>query len=152
MKVSIDIIKFKQSISSILSLSRITLFSSDSDVLFSTKDKFKELELSKQLSIAIKSQAAVQGTSVSSDGEITLNAVLPIKYANKIVGFIQLTKLLSSITNTLADINNVDIHLITSKSVLQQSDYDDKVKEAEEENHWKLLNSFILTSPTMSQF
>ena len=151
-KAGLEIYDFKQSISSSLPLSRITLFSPSSDVLFSTKDKFKELELSKQLSIAIKSQAAVQGTSVSSDGEITLNAVLPIKYANKIVGFIQLTKLLSSITNTLADINKVDIHLITSKSVLQQSDYDDKVKEAEEENHWKLLNSFILTSPTMSQF
>ena len=35
---------------------------------------------------------------------------------------------------------------------MQQSDYDDKLKEAEEESHWKLLNSFILTSPTMSQF
>jgi signal transduction histidine kinase/CheY-like chemotaxis protein len=151
-KAGLEIYDFKQSISSSLPLSRITLFSPSSDVLFSTKDKFKELELSQQLSIAIKSQAAVQGTSVSSDGEITLNAVLPIKYANKIVGFIQLTKLLSSITNTLADINKVDIHLITNKSAVQQSDYDDKLKEAEEESHWKLLNSFILTSPTMSQF
>jgi signal transduction histidine kinase len=151
-KVSLDIIKFKQSISSILSLSRITLFSPSSDVLFSTKDKFKQLELSKQLSIAVKSKAAVQGTSVSSDGEITLNAVLPIKYENKVVGFIQLTKLLSSITNTLADTNKVDIHLITHKSVVQQIDYDDKLKEIEEENHWKLLDSFILTSPTISQF
>ena len=151
-KAGLEIYDFKQSISSSLPLSRITLFSPSSDVLFSTKDKFKELELSQQLSMAIKSQAAVQGTSVSYDGEITLNAVLPIKYANKIVGFIQLTKLLSSITNTLADINKVDIHLITNKSVVQQSDYDDKLKEAEEESHWKLLNSFILTSPTMSQF
>jgi len=151
-KAGLEIYDFKQSISSSLPLSRITLFSPSSDVLFSTKDKFKELELSQQLSIAIKSQAAVQGTSVSSDGEITLNAVLPIKYANKIVGFIQLTKLLSSITNTLADINKVDIHLITNKSAVQQSDYDDKLKEAEEESHWKLLNSFIITSPTMSQF
>ena len=88
-KAGLEIYDFKQSISSSLPLSRITLFSPSSDVLFSTKDKFKELELSQQLSMAIKSQAAVQGTSVSYDGEITLNAVLPIKYANKIVGFIQ---------------------------------------------------------------
>jgi signal transduction histidine kinase/CheY-like chemotaxis protein len=151
-KAGLDIYEFKQSISSSLSLSRITLFSPSSDVLFSTKDKFKELELSKQLAIAVQSKAAVQGTSVSSDGEITLNAVIPIKYANKVVGFIQLTKLLSSITNTLADINKVDIHLITHKSVIQKDDYDAKLKEIEEENYWRLLDDFILTSPTMSQF
>ena len=151
-KAGLDIYEFKQSISSSLSLSRITLFSPSSDVLFSTKDKFKELELSKQLATAVQSKAAVQGTSVSSDGEITLNAVLPIKYANKVVGFIQLTKLLSSITNTLADINKVDIHLITHKSVIEQVDYDAKSKEIEEENHWELLDSFILSSPTLNQF
>ncbi|NQZ87881.1 MAG: response regulator [Saccharospirillaceae bacterium] len=151
-QASIDILNYKQSISTRLPINRITLFSPSSKILFSTKDKFKQLELSKQLSIAVKSNTAEQGISVSPDGEITLNAVLPIKYKNSVVGFIQLTKLLSSITNTLADSNKVDIHLITHKSVVQQVDYDDRLKELEEESHWELLDSFILTSPTMSQF
>jgi signal transduction histidine kinase/ActR/RegA family two-component response regulator len=151
-KAGLDIYEFKLSISSILSLSRITLFSPSSDVLFSTKDKFKQLELSKQLSIAVESKSAVQGTSVSSDGEITLNAVVPIKYKNKVVGYMQLTKLLSSMTSTLASTYNVDIHLITHKSVIKEVDYKNKLNELEEENNWKLLDSFILSSPTMDKF
>jgi signal transduction histidine kinase/ActR/RegA family two-component response regulator len=151
-QASIEVLNYKQSISTRLLLSRITLFSPASDVMFSTKDNFKKLERSTQLSIAIKSSTAEQGISVSADGEITLNAVLPIKYENKVVGFIQLTKLLSSITNTLADTNKVDIHLITHKSIVKQNDYEQKAEELEEKHDWDLLESFVLTSPTISLF
>jgi len=145
-KASIDIFNYKQSISSRLLLNRITLFSPSSEVFFSTKDNFKVLELNEQLSISVKSGSAEQGISVSTAGEITLNAVLPIKYKNKIVGFIQLTKLLSTITNRLADINKVDIHLITKKSVVNQVDYEYRTDALEDNHQWDLLESFILTS------
>jgi signal transduction histidine kinase len=151
-RAEIAIINFNQSITSSLSLSRITLFSPSSVVMLSTKDKFKELELSKQLTLAVKTNAAEHGISVSSDGEITLNAVLPIKHENKIVGFIQLTRLLSTIISSLAETNKIDIHLLTHKIIVNQVDYENKINELTEENHWQLLNSFILSSATMSQF
>ncbi|NQZ23117.1 MAG: response regulator [Colwellia sp.] len=151
-RAQIATIEFKQSISSSLNLSRITIFSPSSEVLFSTKDKFENLELSQQLSLAVRSNEAEQGISVLSDGEITLNAVLPIKHENKVVGFIQLTKLLSSITRSLADTNKIDIHLLTHKSIIEQVDYDFRVREFKEPSHWQLLDSFILTSATMTRF
>jgi signal transduction histidine kinase len=151
-RYSLKTFNFKTSISSSLNLDRITIFSPSSVVLYSTKDKFKNIELSQQLSLAIKSNETAQGVSVLSNGEITLNAVVPIKHENKIVGFIQLTKLLSSITRSIADTNKSDIHLLTHKSIIEPIDYDLRINELKEPSHWQLLDSFILTSATMTQF
>jgi len=145
-------IRFNQSVYSYLSLSRVTLFSPSSDILFSTKDNFKEMELSKQLTLAVQSKTAEHGISVSSDGEITLNAVLPINLENEVVGFIQLTQPLSNITSSLADTNNIDIHLLTHKSIVKENDYEQRMNEIREQSDWNLLDSFIITSATMSQF
>jgi len=149
---SLATFKFKQSISSSLNLSSITIFSATSDKLYSTKDEFKNLEKSQQLFLAVNSNEAQQGISVLSDGEITLNAVRPIKHNNKIVGFIQLTKLLSSITGSIADTNTIDIHLLAHKNFIEQVDYDIRAKELKEPSHWQLLDSFIVTSATMTRF
>jgi len=145
-------IRFNQSVYSYLSLSRVTLFSPSSDILFSTKDNFREMELSEQLTLAVKSKAAEHGISVSSDGEITLNAVLPINHENEVVGFIQVTQPLSNITGSLADTNNIDIHLLTHKSIVEQNDYEQRMNEINTQSHWKLLDSLIITSATISQF
>jgi len=145
-------IRFNQSVSSYLSLSRVTIFSPSSDILFSTKDNFKAMELSQQLVIVAQSKTAEHGISVSSDGEITLNAVLPIKYENEVVGFIQLTQPLSSITSSLADTNNIDIHLLTHKSIVEQNDYQQRMSEIKEQGYWKSFDSFIVASATMSRF
>jgi signal transduction histidine kinase/CheY-like chemotaxis protein len=151
-RYSVATLKFKTSISSSLNLDRITIFSPSSVVLYSTKDKFKDIEKSQQLSLAVRSNKAEQGISVLSDGEITLNAVLPIKHENKVVGFIQLTKLLSSLTRSLADTNKIDIHLLTHKSIIEKDDYDFRVNDLEDASHWKLINSFILATGTMTKF
>jgi len=149
---SLATLNFKQSISSSLNLSSITIFSATSDKLYSTNDEFKNLEKSQQLFLAVNSKEAQQGISVLSNGEITLNAVLPIQHENKVVGFIQLTKLLSSITDSLADTNKIDIHLLTHKIAIEKVDYDIRVNELTENSHWQLLDSFIVTSATMIRF
>jgi signal transduction histidine kinase/CheY-like chemotaxis protein len=163
-KARIDILNFKQSTPSSLSLSRITLFSASSDVLFTTldisssdllpsnQDKSNGVQLSNQFALAIKSKSSEQGISISSDGQISLNAVIPIKYENEIVGFLQLTKLLSSITEILAETNNIEIHLLTHKSIVDQVNYEYRINDLKEKNHWELLDSFILSSATISQF
>jgi len=143
--------RFNGSVSSYLPFSRVTLFSPSSEILYSTKDNFKTMELSKQLTLAIQSSDAEHGVSVSSNGEITLNAVLPIKSENTIVGFIQVTQPLSSITSSLADTNKIDIHLLTHKSIVEQDDYEESMNEVNEQNHWGLLDSFLVTSATISQ-
>lgn len=143
---------FKRSLNSRFPLQRITLFSPSSEVLFSTMNLPEELQSSEQLTLAIKSNSAEQGISIMSDGEITLNSVLPIKYENEVVGFIQLTKLFSNISRLFAETNQIDLHLLTHKSIVEKVDYDNRVINLREPNDWQLLDHFILSSATISKF
>jgi signal transduction histidine kinase/CheY-like chemotaxis protein len=163
-QAKIEVLRFKQSIPSSLSLNRLTMFTPSLDVLFTTPDrsmsdvelstkyKPKGVNLSKQLTLATQSNDAEQGISISSAGEITLNAVLPIRHENIVVGYLQLSKLLSSLTTSLADTNKIDIHLLTHKSVINQDDYEYKINQSKAKDNWQFLDSFILSSDTVNKF